>query len=98
MSKFSLKTHEVIKECGTWNFSICVMDLSMFIVTEQCFDFLFFHLLTTDLDQRRIKEYSVSHSVEEQRVILAKKGSFLKKKGHQRFPHVLLNPFFKYFT
>ena len=65
------------------------MALSMCVLTEQCFDFLSVHLLTTDMDQRGIKKCSVSHLVAGQRLILAEKVLFLKKK---RAPKVSLPP------
>ena len=72
---------------------VFVVALSMCVLTEQCFDFLSVHLLTTDMDQRGIKKCSVSHLVAGQRLILAKKVLFLKKKGRQKFPYPLFNPF-----
>ena len=74
---------------STWNYLIFVMALSMCVLTEQCFDFLSVHLLTTDMDQRGIKKCSVSHLVAGQRLILAEKVLFLKKK---RAPKVSLPP------
>ena len=71
----------MIKECGSvLGIFKCVIALSICIFTEQCFDFLSFNLLTTDLDQRGVKECSVSHSVAGQRLVLARKGTFLKKE------------------
>ena len=71
---------------STWNYLIFVMALSMCVLTEQCFDFLSVHLLTTDMDQRGIKKCSVSHLVAGQRLILVKKVLFLKKKGAKSYP------------
>ena len=62
------------------------MALCMCILTEQCFDFLSFHLLTADLDQRVIKKCSVSHSLAGRHLILAKKSTFFEKKGTKNFP------------
>ena len=71
---------------NTWNFLICVMALSMCILTEQCYYFLLLHILTTDLNQREIKECSVSHSVAEQHPLLAEKDTFLKRRASNISP------------